>query len=190
MHKKINFQNPMLGNRMKLRVNFLYFVFTLVLFSACSRQKYSHTYITANRSVPLAIQMPENKLVFANLSPLVYDELWEHFSRAGYRMVVDAKDAFSLRVTITDLVPMRKFLSADVLTYGARMKLTLWCQLFDFAGRLCAQKTFSFSTFVPRPRDHVNNDTFVEYEYRKLLQCSVAQIDHYFRPHVMKKRES
>jgi len=164
-----------------------FFIFTALLLSSCSRQKYSHSSITSVDAPSLFIHMPENKLVFRNLSPMVFQTIWNHFDRVGFTMVTKNKDCFSLNVTIQELTSTHKFLSADVLTYGVRMKITLLCQLFDFHGTLAAQKTFSFSTFISKSKDHVLNDVFLEHEYEKLLQRRVPQIDHYFRPYLIKK---
>ena len=125
--------------------------------------------------------MPQNKLVFKNLSVLVYDALWDHFQGAGFRMTDGKQDSYLLRLTIKDENASYKFLSPDLLMYAVNMKLELHCQLFDRDRKLCAQKTFRFHTFLHKPKRYVEHSAFVDFEYRRLLRNGVHKIDQYFR---------
>jgi hypothetical protein len=131
-----------------------------------------------NRS--LNIEVPENKIVFENLSPLVYDVLWKHFSRVGFRLC-DKKDAwYSLKVTIKNVATDYKFLSPDLLTYAIKMKVDLLCE-WRGKDKKVIRKMFSFRTLVPKAKDYVENSLFIHVEYRRLLEREVYKIDHYFR---------
>lgn len=125
--------------------------------------------------------MPQNKLVFDNISPLVYQALRNHYARVGYNLISSPTDAYILKTTIKDLKTSSKFLSPDVLTYAVTINLVLFCELFDTEGKSVARRTFPFATLISNPKDFVENSEFSDFEYRRLLERSVFKIDQYFR---------
>lgn len=158
-----------------------YLFFLLVLFlHACIPAKQTTYYSVAKHWRPLHIEMPDNKIVFENLSPMVYDVLWRHFSRVGFRLC-DEKDAcYSLKVIVKNVETDYKFLSPDLLTYAIKMKIALLCELHDKSGGV-TKKLFTFRTLIPKAKDYVENSLFTHIEYRRLLEREVYKIDHYFR---------
>lgn len=147
------------------------------LHQSCNKELIS----LSGKDIPLRIEMPENKLVFENLAPIVYDALWNHFNRVGFRLVDRAGDCYALKVTIKNVDSPYKFLSPDLLSYSVKMKIDLLCRLFDKNEKLCAQKMFSFTTLVSKARDHVMNSSFIDFSYRRLLEREAYKIDQYFR---------
>ena len=144
-------------------------------FSFC---RWNHS--TSKERRPLYIEMPENKIVFENLSPMVYDVLWRHFSRVGFRLC-DKKDAwYYLKITIKNVETDYRFLSPDLLTYAIKMKIDLLCELRDREKNI-AKKMFSFRTLIPKAKDYVANSLFTHVEYRRLFEREAYKIDHYFR---------
>jgi len=154
---------------------------TSTLFFSCVHKKCSQESVTCAQRIPLSLEMPQNKLVFKNLSALVYDSLWDHFQGVGFRMTDGKQDSYLLRVTIKNEDASFKFLSPDLLMYAVNMKLELHCRLFDRDRKLCAQKTFRFHTFLHKPKRYVEHSAFVDFEYRRMLRSGVHKIDQYFR---------
>jgi hypothetical protein len=65
-----------------------YLILLVLLLPACLHQgQYSNELFSAGSSINLCLDMPQNKLVFENMSPLVYEALWNHFNRVGYHLV-------------------------------------------------------------------------------------------------------
>jgi hypothetical protein len=142
---------------------------------------------SASSQVSLSLEMPKNKLVFENLSAMVYDALWKHFKRVGYRLETDKNSSYSLRITIQNVDSAHKFLSPDLLTYAVKRRVDLLCQLFDENNKLQAQKVFLCSILIPRAKDYVENSNFYDFEYKKLFERYAPKIDYYFRPFLLKK---
>ena len=179
---------------MKRSLFFLTLFLVACTFSSCvyqtARQK-----SFSSRDISLFLEMPENKVVFENMSSLVYDCLWRHFDRVGYRLVDQSTASHSLHVTIKDVDSSYKFLSPDLLTYAVKMKIVLLCRLYDASeghrpasGRkpalkkIIARKEFTLSTLIPKAKEYVANSKFSEFEYRRLLEQQAYRIDQYFRP--------
>jgi len=130
--------------------------------------------------------MPENVLVFDNISPIVYEYIQSHFARLGYWLVNNKNNAYSLRIKIKSLGPIEKLISPDVLLYHSRLKLELFCQLYDKEKNLVAHKTFFFSSLVSKPNDPVQNTAFLEFEYKKLMFKASPKIEQFFRSYLSK----
>ena len=131
--------------------------------------------------------MPENVLVFENISTIVYKGLWDHFNRAGYNLVDSEKEAFLLKLKIKKLEPVHKFISSEVLMYGLKIKLELFCQLFDNDGKLLAKETFSFFSVISKSKDPIINSSFFEFEYCRLIRRVAPKIEQYFRSYFKAK---
>ena len=172
---------------MRFEVALCAMLLTVLLFlpSCALRHCTNQVVALSDRKIPLCIEMPENKLVFENLSPIVYDALWNHFDRVGFTLVDGTCDCYVLKVTIKNVDSPYKFLSPDLLSYAVKMKIELLCQLFDKKQTMCAQKLFSFTTLVSKAKDHVVNSSFIDFEYRRLLEREIYKIDHYYRPFLL-----
>ncbi len=156
------------------------------IFCSCAYKKVSHNTIVKNIHTPIFIQMPENVLVFDNISSTVYKSLWDYFEQLGYRLADSECGAFVLKVKVKQLEPIHKFISPDVLTYGQRIKLELFCSAFDSKQKLLVQKNFIFSSLLCKPKNPILNTDFLEFEYCKLLQRAAPKIEQYFRSYWMK----
>jgi len=174
---------------MKNKLFIFVFFFVSVLFSSCGYQRCSRDTFLSSGDVLLTIEMPQNKLVFENMSVLVYDSLWSYFDRVGYKLVGTKQASHVLKTTIKDVDSSYKFLSPDLLTYAVKMKVVLFCRLFDTSEKLIAKKEFTFSTLIPKAKEYVVNSKFSEFEYRRLLEQRVCRIDQYFRPFLQKKSD-
>lgn len=160
---------------------------SLLLFPSCFYQRSSTELFTASSSIRLCLEMPQNKFVFENMSSMVYDALWNHFERVGYKLIENREDCFVLKVTIADSSSVHKFVSADLLRYATKEQVTLLCELFDEDDVLLAKKTFICRAFVPRAKEYVENSSFSDFEYRRLFDRYAPKIDYYFRPYLLKK---
>lgn len=155
---------------------------SILFFPSCFQKKYSKTVFAEPSQVSLCLEMPQNKLVFENLSAMVYDALWNHFSRVGYRLVSEKEDCYTLKVMISDVDSSHnRFLSPDLLTYAVKVRVELLCQLFDKDNKLKAQKVFFCCSLVPRAKDYVENSNFEDFEYKKLFNRYAPKVDYYFR---------
>ncbi len=162
----------------------------LLLLPGCGAKQQSPSSLRVHTTIPLFIEMPQNPLVFEDLSPLIYDELWSHYKRAGYVLAHDKKDSYCLRVTITHLDEIGKLVSPDVLTYGYKVKLSLACQLFDPHNDLLGAHTFRFYKWVYKPKSPILDPHYLHAYYRSLLAYSVPKIDYYFRRYFPNKKIS
>lgn len=169
---------------------FLVFFISAIFFPSCLYKKFSKEMLAVPSNISLFLEMPQNKLVFENLSAMLYDSLWNHFDRVGYSLKATKKNCYSLKVTIKDVDSSYKFLSPDLLTYAVKAKVELLCQLFDQQGRLKAEKVFHCSSLVSRAKDYVQNSSFYDFEYKKLFERYASKIDYYFRPILLKDRET
>lgn len=164
------------------------FILYILFLSSCIHRKYSCEIQSVSLSsvslskVSLFIEMVQNKMVFENLSPIIYDVLWNHFNRVGFLLATHKKESFSLRIIIKSIEPSYKFFSPDVLTYSMKMKIELFCQLFDLNEKLVAQKQFAFATLISKSKEYILNSKFFDFECQKLLERNVHKIDQYFRP--------
>ena len=163
---------------------------SLLFFPSCAYKRCYQEKFLPNATAPLSIEMPENKLVFENVSALVYDAVWSHFDRVGYHLV-DKRDAhYSLQITVKDVSSVYKFLSPDLLTYAERIKVELFCRVVDEQNKVVAKKLFLVSTLLSKAKDHVENSVFSDFEYRRLFEQQAYKIDHYFRPFLQKREQA
>jgi len=159
-----------------------YFFLFLLLFPSCVPQRCSDRSSSVDhKNIKLYLEMPDNKLVFENYSSLVYSALWDHFDRVGFCLVDSSRDAFRLKVTLKNIESVHKFLSPDLLSYAVKMRIDLFCQLYDSDGQLVDKKLFSFATLIPKAQDHVLNSSFEDDSYRQLMKREAYKIDLYFR---------
>ena len=165
-----------------------YFIFIcfVIIFPSCVYKKCSKEKFAVPSSVSLCLEMPQNKLVFENLSAMLYDSLWDHFDRVGYSLQGRKNSCYSLKVTIKNVDTSYKYLSPDLLTYAEKIRIELLCQLFDESNILRRQKTFLCSSLMPVAKDYVENSKFSDFEYRKLFERYAPKIDYYFRPFLLR----
>lgn len=164
----------------------LFAVFLIFLFSSCVYKNRSLIQENDKRSsytnFPLFIQMPENILVFENISHLVYKSLYEYFRCVGYNLVDSDKNSYILKTEITKLNPVDKFISPDLLTYGSIFEMEILCKAFDKEKKFIVQKNFTFSTLVFKSKNSKLNSSFFDFEFSKMMQKRVApRIEQYFR---------
>ena len=156
----------------------------LFLFSSCAYKKSSYHLVAKNIDAPIFIQMPENVLVFENISYIVYTSLWNRFRQLGYRLVDKNEKAFLLKVKIKNLEPIHKLISSDVIMHSMQIKLELFCQAFDKNKRLLVQKNFSFLSLVCKPKNSIMNSGAFEAAYKELMEKRAApKIEQHFRPY-------
>lgn len=156
--------------------------------NSCSRRTSLSTHANIVKSkIPLYIQLPENKYVFDNITPLVYETITHRFRHIGYYLVNNQNNGYVLRITIKSLDPQTKFVSPDVLLFHVRMRLVMLCELFDFNNELVNAKTFEGSTLISKPIDPILKSDFFYFEYKKILDRMAPIIEHHFRPILIKK---
>jgi len=163
--------------------------FFIILFPACIPQQHLSHVAIQKADIPLFIEMPPNDMVFDNISPLVYQALFHHYQKIGYRLVNKRSDGYVLVVKIKNLDPLYKLVSPDILLFHSMMKLELFCQLFNFDNTLVTQKTFFFTSLISKPRSPILNSDFLEFNYKRLFARSVPKIEQYMRPFLLKAFE-
>ncbi len=167
---------------------FIVLAFLALCVSSCIHRASIITHTNIKKSkIPLYIQLPENKYVFDNITPLAYETISHRFRRIGYYLVNSQSDGYLLKITIKSLDPQTKFVSPDVLLFNVRMRLVLLCELFDFNNKLVSSKTFEGSTLISKPIDPILKSDFFYFEYKKILERMAPIIEHHFRPILTKK---
>jgi hypothetical protein len=161
------------------------FLIVLFFFSSCA---YKSSYFEDKKqlfyySVPLFIEIPENSLVFENVSGLIYKSLYNYFRNVGYHLVDSNKDACSLKIKVKKVDPIDKLISPDVLTYASRIEVELLCVAIDKHGnQICKEKGFFASTLVSKSKNSKLNASFFDFELTKLLERRMApRIEQHFR---------
>ena len=171
---------------MQLKSFFLFLIF-LIFLSSCSYQNVKKTY-DQNRHTNIFIQMPDNVLVFDNLSPIIYKKIHNHFHRVGYQLTNNANDSFSLKLKIKNIDDSQKFISPDILLYNLKMRLELQCKLFDENKKLLEEKTFYFYSLISKPSNPILASKFFELIYRDLGKKAAPKIEQYFRKFLHKAK--
>ncbi len=164
----------------------IFTIIGLIFVNSCAYKNFSHNIVAQKVKTPVFIQMPENSLVFQNVSNLVYKSIYNYFARVGYRHSNSTKNAFVFKVKIKRLEPVQKFISPDLLLYDQNITLELDCSLFDVNNKLLASKSFSFFTLLSKPKNPILNSGFLDYEYTNLLRRSVPKVEQYFRKYFIK----
>ncbi len=161
----------------------IYFLIPLLfLLNSCTYKKSSYHTVAKNIRDPIFIQMPENVLVFENVSNVVYTCLWNRFKQLGYRLANKDQQTFLLKVKIKNLESLHKFISSDVIMYTKQIRLELFCQAFDKHKKLLVQKSFFFPMLFYNPKRTIMNSGYFEYKFKELMEKRAApKIEHYFR---------
>jgi len=165
----------------------LLFLCFLFLFSSCVRRRGSYNYVSKQICSPVFLAIPDNVLVFDNISPVIYKSLYAYFNQVGYRLVDSEHDSFLLKFKVKSFDPVDKFVSPDLLMYGIRLRLELECQLFDQNKKILAQKIFYATTLVCKPKNSIMNSDFLESGYQKLMRRMSPRIEQYFRTYLSGK---
>ncbi|MBD3231076.1 hypothetical protein GF322_00245 [Candidatus Dependentiae bacterium] len=152
----------------------------LLFFFSCSYQKIENTY-NKNNKVKMFIAMPENTLVFDNVSPILYKKLCSYFSGVGYKLTNGIKDSFFLYTKIINVDKSQKFVSPDILLYDLRIKLELQCKLFDKNKNKIAEKTFYSYSLISKPSNPIFSSKFFELTYEDISKKIVPKVEQYFR---------
>ena len=163
----------------------IFFLAGLLIFPSCVRERRYSCSVVNLQNRKIFIEMPKNAMVFENIAPLVYEALWNHFDRVGFDVVDKPHNSFILSVSIENIEPAYKFISTDLLTYAFRVGMKVSCKLYDKNKNVLAQKLFYFSTIVSKPKRSVLLSSFLDFEYKRLLERNVSQIDYYFRPFIV-----
>jgi len=161
----------------------IWLCFLLVFLASCQpNKKIKKTSFSSENSFSLFIKMPQNNLIFENVSSLAYQVICGHFRNVGYSLVDSKNEGYSLDVKITKLDSINKLISPDVLLFHYSVKLEMFCKLLDYNGNLVAEKSFDSTLFISKPQNFVMNSEFAEFEYQKLFKLVANKIEHYFRP--------
>ncbi len=162
----------------------IFIVVILFFISSCAYKKNSflNKQKSKNSNVSVFIHMPDNFLVFENLSYIAYKAVVNHFRNVGYKVVDSDINSYILKIEIKKLDPLDKIISPDLLLYGSRMELKLLCSAFDKKGKLIKKKRFDFSTLICISKDSKLHSSFLDFEFSKLIKNRAApNIEQYFR---------
>ena len=172
---------------MKKFATFVCQCFLILCLSSCIYQNSSYNYVAKNIHTPIFICMPENVLVFENVSPIVYKSIWNYYNNLGYNLVNTQKDSCALKIKIKSLEPTTKYISSDVILFSMQIKIELECTALDKGQKQLAQKNFKFFTLISKPENTILNPGVFEYEYNKLMQRACPRIEQYFRKYWITK---
>lgn len=166
----------------------LYFLINLILIiTSCVKKENKLKEQKFIPSESLFIEIPRNTLVFDNLSPILYECLWNHFKRAGYKLQTNSSDAYRLSTKIKDLQEADRLVSPDILTYGFRAILKLECTLTDNNGKTIESKDFTFKLWTFKSENPALHQFYLNTQYQEMLDRAAIKIDHYFRKFFIKK---
>jgi hypothetical protein len=172
---------------MLTRIYHLFMFIFCFFFSSCGiKQGVKSALSPAQLAIPLFVEIPQNDLVFENISLLIYDIFIAHFERVGYKIVTIPSDGYSLRITIKGLEPMYKYVSPDIVLFNAMIKLELFCQLINFNKDIIAKKDFTFTTLISKPKDPILSSDFLDFSYTRLLKKAAPKVEQYFRNFLLK----
>lgn len=170
----------------RFRVSVVSVLFALTLPGCLPRKCCIHYVSVKKHNIPLFVQLPENKFIFDNLTPLIYEALTHQFNRAGYCLVNNPDSGYLFKTTVCSLEPETKFVSPDVLLFHVRLKIVLLCEIFDMNGNRVTAKSFQGTTLISKPINPILKSDFFYFEYKRLLERMAPAIEHYFRPILMK----
>ncbi len=153
----------------------------LLIFPFCAKKTHNHV------NTSIFIEMPRNLTVFENIAPMIYDVTWEHFQTVGFDLAYNQNSEFKLSTDIRALEYPEQFISPDLLPYMFKVKMELECKLFRL-DKLIVTKTFKFFKWINRPKNPIFNWTYIEDQYKTMFEDSVARIDQFFRPYLIKKK--
>lgn len=118
--------------------------------------------------------MPENILVFENISNIVYTYIWRRFNQLGYNLVNTNKDVFTLKIKIKNLKDLHKLISSDVIMYSKQISLELLCKILDKDNKLIIEKNFSFPFMFYRAKRAIMDSEYFKYVLKEMLQKRAA----------------
>src|SRR5579862_4920606 len=162
---------------MLLRYQILFFSLFLFIFPACVHKQASLSYRQIKKAdIPLFIEMPSNNMVFDNISPCVYQAVYQHFKKLGYHLVHHRHDGYVLTIKIKNLETLNKLISPDVLLVDSTIRIELMCQLFNFNNKLITENIFLCSSLISNPRSPILNSGFSDFVYNRLFARSAPKI--------------
>lgn len=150
---------------------------SICLLTACSLRRIRYHIDPLPRETRLFIALPDNPVVFENISPLLYAALYDYFSRAGYTMVHRPERAYALSVVIRNFDSIGKLISPDVQPYGFAATLTFVVILHDPAGEVCMNMTCVVRKWVYKPRNPLFLRDYLAFQYRTLCDLAPIKID-------------
>jgi len=158
----------------------------LLLSSGCISQKAHSSVALRNQSIPVFLEMPTNNFVFEHVAPTLYQAMHRHLLRVGYKLVDKGSDGYTIRINIIKLHPTTKFVSSQVTLLGQEMTLDVQCELLDFKQKVIAEKNFSFSRLLSKPRHPSMTNDFEDYVYTQLCQRAAPRIEFFVRAPLLK----
>lgn len=170
------------------KIKYITFIFILIFSSCVHESSVRKNSLIALKKTSILIEMPKNILVFENIAPIIYKELYNHFIRVGFNLNDKINPDFTLKSEVKKLDRFGKIISPDILSYGFNFKLEVLCYLFDKNNKLLKKQTFKFPIVVYKPEDQILNPNFYSYSYEKLAQRISVRIEQYFRPYFLGKR--
>lgn len=167
------------------RNNLLYLLIVPLLFLTSCGKHYKKIPQLSTYAIPFHISMPQNKHVLFNISPLIYNALYQQFDRIGYCMKTIDTTGFVLKTEVLEFEGIEKLISPDFLIYGSRLRLVLQVQLCDDAGRILVEQCFSQSTVFLRPKKSVFNSSYLEFVTGRLLRMLALRIENQLRTYML-----
>lgn len=166
-------------------IRFVYLIILLLILPSCGYQKFSRNQVAKNIKQSIFIQIPENPLVFDNLSSIFYKSLFMTYKKLGYNLSDNTYNSFVLKTKIKSLEPVEKFISQDLLLYNIKLSIKVNCKLFDANRKLIIQKEMECFRLVSYPKDPIQNSKFLDYEYKKLMDRLSLKIERFFRKYFL-----
>ncbi len=173
---------------LRRKIKFFLFFFILSFSSCVHESSVRNKSLVALNNTSVSIEMPKNILVFENIAPVIYEELYNHLNRVGFNLSDKINPDFILKSEVKKLERFGKIISPDILSYGFNFRLEVLCYLFDKNNKLLKTKEFKVPIVVYKPEDQILNSNFYSYSYEKLAKRIAIKIEQYFRPYFLNKK--
>ena len=166
----------------KSRFGIWFLSIALLLFSSCAARRLQFGRNLKSVNIPLFIEMPQNVVVFDDLSGFLYEALWSRCKSVGYPLkLYNQQGSFRLVTKIVDMDRESQLLSFDVVVHGFRVRLTVYCELYTSDGTLIDSTTFRFYDWFSRSKSPLLYGYYYREQYRALFSRWVGQIDYFIR---------
>jgi hypothetical protein len=156
------------------------------MLTGCAKKSTISDVAIHNAHIPIFLEIPQNQLVFDNISPLLAEALHHHYLRIGYSIVNKYNDGYTLRVRAKALEPTTKLVSPDIVLMHTKIHCDLECTLLNFSQHVVSQKIFSFFTLISKSKNPIFSSDFIVFEYSRLFERAAPQIERFFRPYLIK----
>ena len=157
----------------------LCFLFALLLLplTSCCKQELPPP------DVDIFLAIPGNKSVFENIRSELYQTTHQHLLHAGFSLVDNPSDGYTLQLHLKRLDPLDKLISPDIVLVNYTAQLDFTLQIQTPGKQVIHSHDFSCATLISRPRNPILNSDFTYEAYRVLASRAARMVQHYLLRH-------